>query len=815
MGSFLQDLRYALRMLARSPGFAVVAVLTLALGIGANTAIFSVINAILLKPIPFPDPDRLVLVWETRVHEGDHTNVVSAPNFHDWERQNHSFEGMAIFDSAGKGYALSGGKEPERVSGVRVSAGFFDVLGVRPFLGRTFLPEEETLGKDHEVILNYGLWKRRYGGDPTLVGKTITIDGESYTVVGVMPRDFQFQFWSGLRQLWVPIGYTQGDKVRDSNSFVAFARLKPGVTFAQAKDEMDAIGRRLMQQYPVENAGLGATISPMSEFQIRQLRPTLQALLLIVGFVLLIACVNVANLTLARSAARQKELAIRRALGASRFRIVGQLLTESLLLALLGGVAGLFVASAGLTLLERIIPDNLRFLAFRHLETIPMDGRVFAFALLISCVTGILFGLAPALGAGRSDLNEPLKEGSGRGVTQAGGRRMRNSLVAAEIALALVVLAGAGLMVESVARLLRVDPGLNPKNVLTMDMSLPQENIYYGPPVLARFCQDLDERAGTIPGVVSVSATSHLPISSAGAGRGFMIEGQPYLGPENSPNAGYSVACPNFFRTMGIPLLEGREFTERDTSGEPGVIVINQTMALRYWPKEDALGKRINLGRPGSNEPWLTVVGVVRDFQKFALDQITGPYFYRPYSQAAWPTMTIVARTASAPGAFTKPIKDALAIIEPEQPVSNIQTMEEIVIDSVGSRRFPMQLLSAFAFLALALAAVGIAGVVSYSVALRTHEMGIRLALGAQPTDVLRLVVSGSMTCAAAGVALGIAGALGATRYLSSLLYDVKPADPIVLAAVSLLLVAVALLASYIPARRAARVDPMVALRYE
>ncbi len=817
MGNFIQDLRYGLRTLVKTPAFAAVAVLTIALGLGANTTIFSVMNATILKRLPFPDPDRLVLVWETFGKGPDNTNIVSAPNFWDWQQQNHVFEGMAIFDSAGRGYNLSeagAGSEPERVSGLRVSANFFPLLGIKPYLGRTFLLEEETLGKDHEVVLSYGLWERRYGADRTLVGKTIRMDGEQFTVVGVMPRDFQFQFWSGQRQLWVPAGYTEGDKGRDSNSFVCFARLKPGVTVKQARAEMETIGHRLSQQYPKELANGGTAVMPMAEFGVSNLRPAMLALFAAVGFVLLIACVNVANLMLARGATRQKEFAIRRALGAHRFRIARQLLTESVLLAILGGISGLALAAMSTRLLPRILPGNVLRIPFRQLEAIPMDGRVFAFALVISCLTGILFGLAPAFSVFRGDVNEPLKEGS-RGSTMGGGSRLRHALVASEVALALVVLSGARLMIESMARVLGVDPGLNPKNVLTMEMSLPQINIYYGPPVHARFCQDLDERVGTLSGVVSVSAIAHLPLGGGSAGRGFWIEGRPDPGAGNNPGANYTVTCPNYIRTMGIPLLEGREFTHQDKVGATDVIVINQAMARKYWPKEDPIGKRIKLDLTISQEPWFTIVGVVGDVRHWGLDDQMYPQFFRPYTQAAWPVMTMVVRTASSPAMFTNPVKKALAEIDPEQPVSRVQTMEEVVSESVGPRRFPMLLLASFALLALALAAVGISGVVGFSVAQRTHEIGIRMALGAQTRDVLRLIVSRSMVWALAGVGVGVAGALGLTRLLAGLLYGVKPTDPVVLGAVSLLLAVVALLASYLPARRATKVDPMVALRYQ
>jgi putative ABC transport system permease protein len=814
MGTLVQDLKYGLRMLARNPGFTLVAALTLALGIGANTTIFSVINATLLRPIPFPDSNRLVLVWATYGKGPDNWNIVSAPNYWDFRRRSHSFEGMAIFDSAGRGYNLSASgtkQEPEQVSGLRVSANFFSVLGVQPYLGRAFLPEEEALGKDREVVLSYGLWKRRYGGEPTLVGRTIKIDGEDFTVVGVMPRDFQWQFWSNPRQLWVPVGYTKGDYDRAGNSFIAFGRLKPGVTVAQADAEMDSIGAHLAREYPREDPGMGATVMPMNDFGLKGLRTTMLALLAAVGFVLLIACVNVANLMLARGAARQKELAIRRALGAASSRLVRQLLTESVLLAVFGGFAGLLLAVWSNGLLFPVFRLDAMYLPLRQLDSIRIDGRVFGFALLVSCLTGVLFGLAPALGTLRGDVNEPLKEG-GRGSTEGGGSRLRHALVASEVALALVVLCGAGLMIKSLSRLLGVNPGLNPKNVLTMQMSLPQEDLYNGPPGLPRFCQELEEHVSVIPGVVSASAVGHLPFEG-NAGRGFQIEGQPPADPEHMPNANYSVACPNYFRTMGVDLLKGREFTDQDIVSAPGVIVINETMARRYWPKQDPIGRRIRLG--GSDGPPLAVVGVVGDVHHWGLDEGVRPQFFRPYTQAAWPVMNVVLRTINAPATFTAPVKKALADILPDRPVSNVETMEEIVRDSTGSRRFPMFLLSTFALLALALAAVGIVGVVSYSVAQRTHEIGIRMALGARTADVLSLIVKGSMAWVMGGIALGLAGSIGLTRLLGNLLYGVRPADPLVLGTVSLVLACVALLASYIPARRATQVDPMIALRYE
>jgi putative ABC transport system permease protein len=779
----------------------------------ANTVIFTVTNATILKKLPFPDPDRLVLVWETFGRNSSNFNIVSAPNYMDFAKQNHVFENIAIFDSAGRGYNLAPkgeNREPEQVSGLRVSSTFFDVLGVQPFLGRNFRPEEEELGKSRVVILSYGLWKRRYDGDRTLVGKTIRMDGEDFTVVGVMPPEFRWQFWSGPRQLWVPVGYTETDKGRDDNSFVSCARLKPGVTLAQARSEMAAIGAGLSRQYPNDLPNMSATVQPMAEADMAEVRTIMLALFAAVGFVLLIACVNVANLLLARGAVRQKEFALRHALGAGGLRIARQLLTESVLLALLGGALGLLLAWWSTSMLPSLLPGSLLMLPLRDLASLPIDGRVFGFAFLISLLTGIVFGLIPAISTIRGEISRPLQE-AGRGASASRGR-LRHALVASEVALALVVLCGAGLMIASLSRVLGVDPGFDPKNVLTMQMSLPQAIIYNGPPDHPLFCRDMDERVSAIPGVVAAGAVAHLPFQGD-AGRGFVVEGRPDPGSENMPGAAYSVVCPNYFRALGVPVLEGRAFTHQDSLEAPGVIVINQAMAHKHWPNEYPIGRAIRLG--GSNGPRLTVVGVVGDVHNWGLAELVHPQFFRPYPQAGWPVMSVVVRTNGAPASYTPAIKGALAEVEPERPVSEVALMQDVVNGSVGSRRFPAVLLGGFAALALALAAVGIVGVVSYSVTQRTREIGIRMALGAARTDVLKLILRGSMVWVAVGVVLGVIASLGLTRLLGTLLYGVKPGNPLVLGSVSFVLASVALLASYVPARRAAKVDPMVALRYE
>jgi putative ABC transport system permease protein len=555
---------------------------------------------------------------------------------------------------------------------------------------------------------------------------------------------------------------------------------------------------------------MSGTLEPLADFGLGRLRRTMLTLLAAVGFVLLIACVNVANLMLARGASRQKEFAIRRALGAPALRIARQLLTESLLLAVMGGAAGVLVAMWSSRLLFRVLGSDMQ-VPMRQVDGIPLDGNVLAFALLLSCLTGIVFGLAPVISALRTSVNEPLKAG-GRESTDGRSGRLRHLLVASEVALALVVLSGAGLMIKSAARLLGVDPGIKPENLLTLVISVPQEETFTGPPTLPRFCRDLDEHLGAIPGVLSSSAVAQLPFGG-NAGRGFQIEGRAPADPENMPSASYSVACPDYFRTMGIPILKGREFTHQDTLNSPGTIVINEAMARKFWPSEDPVGKSIRLG--GSDGPRLTVVGVTADVHYQGLDVPVRSQFMRPYQQAAWPMMNIVVRTANTPLAFTVPVKKALREFLPDRPVSNVDTMENIVRNSIGSRRVPVLLLSAFSVVALLLASVGIMGVVSYSVTQRTQEIGLRMALGARGTDVFGLVLGGSMKWVLGGLVFGLAGSVGVARVLGTLLYQVRPGDPEVLGIVSGLLIAVALLASFVPARRAANLDPIRTLRHD
>jgi putative ABC transport system permease protein len=814
LDSLWQDLKYGARTLRKSPGYTVVAVLTLALGIGANTVIFSVINTTLLRPLPYKDAKQLVMIFradaKNRLHD---FGIDSKPDYEDYVKQADAFSSAALFDASRNGYNLAEGSRPERLQGVRITSGFFKTFGVEPMLGREFVPNEEPQGADHEVILSYRVWERRYNSDPNIVGKSIRIDGVGHIVVGVMPKDFVFQMWGNPGDIYIPVGYTDGDQQRGSHSFGVVARMKPGVTLSQADAEEDAIGQRLATQHPDSNASTTATVVAMDRMGVDDLKPTLMILFYVVGFVLLIACVNVANLSLARSATRRKEIAVRRALGAGRWRVMRQLLTESLLLAAIGCGVGLTFAYMSLTLIESALPDQLKYLPFRPVESIPMDARVFAFALAVTCITAILFGIAPAFSAERTEASDALKSGSGRGTSHVQARLGRG-LVAAEVALAFVVVVVAGLLIDSLVRVLRVDPGYTAKNVLTMNISTPQTEIFYGPPVNERFCQQVSESLEAIPGVEHASAVSHLPLQG-GAGRGLVIEGQSFTNPDDQPGAGYLIACPGAFASLGVQMVEGREFTNADTNGAPPVTIINESMAKKWWPKESPIGHRIQIARAKLNEPWMTVVGVAHDLRQGGLDREAFPIFYRPFPQAGWPQMSIVAKTAMAPHAIEEPAKRAIATALPDTPASDVMSLDAVLHDSVSYRTIPTAVLSSFALLALVLAAVGIAGVVSYGVAQRTQEIGIRMTFGASTRDVLRMIVGGSMKWVLAGVVVGVGCALAATRLLTDLLFGVKGWDPWVMAAVAALLSGVALVASWWPARRATRVDPMVALRYE
>jgi putative ABC transport system permease protein len=807
-GGLWQDLRYGVRMLWKNPGFTVVAVVALALGIGANSAIFSVVNTVLLRPLPYKDPERLVMVWEDRTAKGYPRDTPAPANYVDWRDQNKVFEGMAAI--ASHSLNLTGSGEPERIEGKRVSASFFPLLGVEPLFGRTFTPEEDQPGANRVVVLSHGLWQRRFGSDRGILGRQLTLNGESATVVGVMPQHFQFP--TREDELWVPIAFTpQQAAARQSHYLQVIARMKPGVTLEQAQAEMSTIGARLQQQYPAQNTDLGVAVVPLHEQLVGDIRPALLVLLGAVGFVLLVACANVANLLLARAAVRQKEIALRVALGASRVRLVRQFLTESVLLAALGGFVGLLLSLWGVNLLKAFIPENIS-----QAKDIAVDAKVLGFTLLVSLLTGLIFGLAPVSQASNFNLNETLKEGGRDSVAGRRGNRIRSLLVVAEVAVSLVLLIGAGLLINSFLRLRNVDPGFRADNLLTMRVVLP-ETKYPDQARRAAFYTELVRRVESLPGVQSAAVTNWIPLVKQGDSSGISIEGKPDPGPGQNPSAVTRVVSPHYFQTMGVELLQGRRLGEQDRADAPRVVVISETMARKFWPGEEALGKRVTMGGPANAPvPWMEVVGVVRDVRQFELTAEPKPQMYVPYEQPVFFRPShLVLKTNVEPAGLAAAVRKTVWEIDKDQPVSNVSTMEEVLSESISRQRFSMLLFGIFAAVALVLAAVGIYGVMSYSVAQRTHEIGIRMALGAQRGDVLKLAVGHGLKLVLVGVALGLGAAFALTRVMSSLLFGVSPTDPATLAIISLVLIGVALLASYVPARRATKVDPMVALRYE
>jgi predicted permease len=808
VAAFVGDLAYGVRLLTARPAFTAVAVLTLALGIGANTAIFSVVHALLLAPLPFADPERLVMLWESEDGNIGTSFIVSQPNWQDWRRQSTTLKDLAIWEF--QSFNVSGGPAPDQVSGLRVSSSAFTLLGVQPQLGRTFTPEEDEPGHN-VVVISDALWTLRFARNPAVVGQTMRLNGEPYEVIGVMPPSFRFV--QRRQALWVPIQFKPLDHERNAHSFYAAARIAEGTSFEAARAEIGAVGRRVAESHADDSRRHIPTITLMSDFGVESLRPTLVALIGAVAFVLLIACVNVANLMLAQAAIRQREFAIRAALGAGRRRLASQLLAEGLILALAGGAVGILLAALGTQAMVGSLPPAIQLAPFRLTDAVPIDGRMLAFTVAVALMTGVLFSLAPMLGAARIHPGAVLKMAGDRG-GRGRIRIVRHGLVAAEVALAVVVLFAAGLMIKSVARLLSVDPGLDDRNVLLMDISLPQDDTY-GAPTRTSFCADVQRELASLPGVQSVGAISHLPLSGANAGRGLSIEGRPIPPPDQGVSGNYRLTCPGYFASLGIPLVHGRDFNDGDTTTAPGVVIINEEMARRHFPGEEPIGQRLKLGPPTSSQPWLTIVGVARNVRHFGLDSPIRREIFRPYSQAVWPEMTIAVKTVVEPTTLSFAAKAGLARIDPEQPVSRLRTMQEVVSDSIGGRRFPMLLLALFSSVALILAAIGVYGVVSYIVSQRTREMGIRVALGARRAQVVQLVVSGSLRPIVAGLVVGVGGAVLASRLLSTLLYEVKPSDPIVLAGIVSILGVTAAAASWLPARRAANVDPLVALREE
>jgi putative ABC transport system permease protein len=791
-------------MLFKNPGFSLIAIITLALGIGANAAIFSVVNAVLLRPLPFKDPDRLMMIRETKLPQFPEFAVASG-NFLDWKKQATVFEQLVAFRFSS--FNLIGAGDPERLSGYSVSEGFFSMLGAPPQLGRDFLAEEYQPGRSNVVILSNGVWQSRFGGDPKVLGQAITLDGQSYNIVGVMPASFAF----GGREagLWTPQAFTaQHAQNHGGHSFAAMGRLKPGVTVDQARSEMVAIAGRLAAQYPDVNTGWSVKIMPILEFTVRSIKPALVVLLGAVAFVLLIACANVANLLLARAAGRQKEIAIRTAMGAGRSRIARQLLTESMLLAFVGGVAGLLLAKWGMDLLLKLAPQGLP-----RMGDVSLDGRALAFTAAITLLTGMVFGLVPALQSSKPNLNETMKD-AGRGSTEGGRRqRIRGALVVLEVASALVLLVGAGLMIKSFWRLLQVDPGFNPENALTLSVALPRSKYPEEVRQIA-FFQQLLEKVKNLPGAQAAGASNVLPLADDFV-LGFDVQGRPPLPPGVGQSTNFYSVSADYFKAMGIPLLRGRLLTERDTKDSPHVAVVNETMAKKIFPDEDPIGKRITFDRRDNNPDWYEIVGVVGDVKHYGLDQTTTLQTYEPFTQQTFSSMSLVVRTAGDPTQATAAIRNAVLELDKDQPIANIKTLEQLVSTSIAQQKFSMSLLGVFAAVALALAAVGIYGVLSYAVTQRTHEIGIRMALGAGRRDVLRLVVGQGMRLTLIGVSVGLVAALALTRLMSTMLFGVSVTDPLTFSSIALLLAAIALLACWIPARRAAKVDPMVALRCE
>jgi putative ABC transport system permease protein len=810
METLLQDIRYGIRMMRKSPMVTLVAVISLALGISANTVIFSVVNSILLKSLPFHDPDRITLVWGNFPAEGKDRTQVSATDVDDWRRQNTVFEDVTTY--SGWSATLLGEGDSERIQGIQVGDGFFTIMRATPLLGRTFLPEEQQDGKDFVIVLGYGLWQRRFGGDPNVVGQQINLSGRPYTVVGVLPADFQplpASLVDPRGEYYRPVAEPYDETERSSRHLRAIARLKPGISLQQAQADMNVITGRLEQQHPRDNTGYAVRLATLPEDTVGGLRPTLLTLFGAVSFVLLIACANVGNLLLVRSAARQKEVAIRQALGAARTRLARQFLTESVMLAMAGGLVGLLLALWGVSLVESIGSQATPLLA-----AIRIDLRVLGFTAAISILTGLVFGLAPALNASKPDLSEMLKEGGRSSGAHAGHNRLRSVLVMSEVAMATVLLISAGLLIKSVIRLRNVNPGFDAENRLTMIVSLSRAK-YPKSQQWVDFYNQLGERLESVPGVKSAGFTSVLPFSGNFDGRGLAIEDHPRPAGEELSVDLY-IVTPAYAQTMALQLLRGRALTEQDTETTPLVALINETMATALWPGEDPIGKRIKFAGPARNpQPWRSIAGVVRDVKQYALDRKDPMQIYLPEAQYPTSFMTLVVHTSVDPKNLIAAVRGTMSEMDKDQAVYQIATMEQLLADSISLRRFSMLLLLIFAGVALLLASVGIYGVISYSVTQRTCEIGVRLALGARRRDIIHLVVRQGIVMTLAGVGIGLVATFALTRLLAALLFNVSTTDPATFIIIPVALTIVALGACLVPARRAAKVDPMVALRYE
>ena len=791
METLLHDLRYAVRMLTKNPGFTVVAVITLALGIGANTAIFSVVYGVLLRPLPYHDADRMMVAH------------MSVPDYRDIKDANQVFDETAIW--ATNQYSLTVGGESQQTLGVVASAEFFSMLG-QAAVGRTFTAEEDS---EPLAVISHNLWKSRFGGEASVIGQSIDLGGRSHTIIGVMPPEFQFP--NSQCKLWVTFGAARSTAPEQAENrqlriFNALARLKPGVTASEAQAGIDTIAKRIEQDHPGTNSGITIRFTPLYERIVGEVRPALMVLLGTVGFVLLIACANVANLMLARMSAREREIAIRSALGAGRWRVARQLLTESTLLATIGGALGVLIAVWGIDALRALNPDDVP-----RLDSVSINLPVLLFTLGIALLTGLIFGVAPALQATRFNLSDALKEGGRALGGSAWGTRMRNSLVVAEIALSLIVLIGAGLLIKSFNRLLSANPGFVADNLLTFNLELFRyKDVSRRAPIL----QDALARIDQLPGVIAAGGSTGLPPVTAQRGTRFAVDGLD-LSQSGASGAYFIAITPNYFRALGTPLIEGRAFDERDNDRAPKVVVINQVLARNLFPEDEAIGKHLKLINPDQSDDWRTIVGVVGDVKYQGLDDPGEQTIYTPYPQTPFLWSYVMVRTSGDPSASIAGVRGAVSSVDSNISAVNIQPMKQLVSQSASTPRFNTVLLATFAVLALVLAAVGLYGVTSYLVTQRTREIGIRMALGARPGDVFRNVVGKALTLALIGVGVGVAGAMGVTRVMSTLLYGVSATDPLTFVAVSVLLTGVALAASFVPARRATKVDPMVALRYE
>ncbi|HEU4713055.1 MAG TPA: ABC transporter permease [Pyrinomonadaceae bacterium] len=818
MHTLLQDLRYGARMLFKHPGVSVVAVITLALGIGANTAIFSVVNAVLLRPLSYKNPDRLVSLWENVPNHGRWR--ASPANFHDWKKQNTLFEDMSAF--GGSAMTLTGDGEPEQLNGTRVSSGYFGVVGVEPVLGRAFVADEYEPGKGQVVILGHAFWQRRYGGDKQIVNRTITLDGTAYTVVGVMPPGLyparptttgQIEFDETQQQYWLPMSFTaEWAGARAAHVLGVIGRLKPGVSLDQATAEMNTIGARLEQEHAA-NKGVGIIVNPFMEEMVGDVKTGLLTLLVAVGIVLLIACANIAGLLLAQHAARSKEVAIRAALGASRGRLVRQFFIEGMLLSFLGTVAGIGLATLLLSLLKKVVTQNIP-----RLDLVQLDWQVFGFTLLLAIATCFVFGLIPAWQASKPDLQIALEQ-SGR--TSGPGHhrlRLRQALVVVQVSMAVMLVMGAGLLIKSFWRLQRVDPGFRPEHVLSASLTLPFSK-YSQPEQINAFFNQLSDGVANVPGVQSAAIAYDHPLQTNWIDS-FEIEGRVTPVDSRGLSANFNPIGPDYFVTIGAPLVKGRQFTLQDDQDHPGVVIVNEAFVRHYFPNEEPLGRRLKLSPPARiwRNQRLTsseIVGVVRDVKSAGLQADSEPTYYVPAAQAPLQDMTMVVRTTTEPESIVPALRRAVWSIDPNQPISNVQTMEQVVSDNIAHPRLNMVLMGLFGGLALVLAAVGIYGLLSYAVTQRTQEMGIRLALGAQVSDVMALVLKQGMVLALIGEAIGLAGAFALTRLIRGLLFGVTPTDATIFIAVVGVLTFIALLACYLPARRATKVDPLKALRYE